>query len=514
MHLILSREQMAAAEKLAIVGGRDRTGLVEIASRACSAEIVRRWPGAEVIVLCGPGGNGLDGLVIAARLAEIGRTVQVLYFGDETPELAEKVAGTGWTGAVNIVDEGFDGHFSNVFDGVGEGFVVVDALYGLGLNRSVEGKAVELIDVVNALDIPVLSVDIPSGLGADSADVSNAHIVADVTVTFEALKPVHILEPAASACGEIVIARLNLGEEMIACTGAPDQLNDAPLWRDLLPWPKRADHKHKRGRVAVVSGPATSTGAARMAALACLRTGAGVVTLLGENDAMRVLANTNMEVMLRGYSDPSELIDLVVDKDVVVVGPAAGVNVATRQCVLSSLRAGKKVVIDADAISVFSEDPRTLMESLHPECVLTPHAGEFARIFPGVLEGAKNRIEAVRQAQVRAGCTILLKGADTIIASAPDRVRVNVHSGPWLATAGAGDVLAGMVGGLMAQGMSAFEAASAAAWMHGDASLRRGPGLIAGDLVDAIPDVLKSLYPSPAKGRADRSRKIIGLSQS
>ena len=509
MYRILSREQMASAEKLAMVGGRDRRELMEIASRACCREVLRRWPDSEVIVLCGPGGNGEDGLVIAGMLSKSGRPVQVLYFGQEDEDLPGKVEASGWRGGVNIVDESFDGEFDAVFSGVDESYVIVDALYGLGLNRALTGKIGELIETVNTKGIPVLSVDIPSGLNADLAETDDIHIIADVTVTFEALKPVHILEPAASACGDIVVAPLNLGEDMIACTGAPSFLNDTDAWSDRIPWPARSDHKHKRGRIGVLSGPPGATGAARMAATASLRMGGGVVTMMAEPAAVRELSIANLEVMNRAYASQSDMLDQMADKDVVIIGPAAGVNVTTRQAVLSLLRAEKRVVIDADAISVFSEDPRTLMDALNKDCVLTPHMGEFVRVFPDIPAQTSNKIEAVKLAQERAGCTIVLKGADTVIASTEGGVRVNVHSAPWLATAGSGDVLAGMVGGLLAQGMSAFDAACAAVWMHGEAGMKCGPGMIAGDLLDQIPAVLQSLYPEPIPNRAERNRKVI-----
>ncbi len=502
---------MATAEKLAMAAGRSRESLIQIASTACAAQILKRWPYEHVIILCGPGGNGTDGLVIAKQLQSEERDVHVIFYdpSGDGQALTPALELSGWEGEVNVFDDGFDGDFSQIFNDFEQDFIFVDALFGIGLNRALEGKVKALVEAVIAAEAPVLSVDVPSGLNGDHSDLPGTFIRADVTVTFEALKPVHLLEPAASTCGELVVVPLKLGEDIIQSTGPQARVNDPDGWSAALPWPTRSDHKHKRGRLGVISGPAGSTGAARMAALAGLRMGAGVVTMYAAPDALRELSYNNLEIMNQVYARQSELSDKLAKTDVVIVGPASGLTVETRQHVLSCLRASRKMVIDADALSVFSEDPRTLMEGLHAECVLTPHVGEFERIFPELLSSSVNRMEAVRKAQARAGCTILLKGADTIISAGQERQTVDVHGSPWLATAGSGDVLAGMIGGLMTQGMPAYEAACAAVWMHGEASLQLGPGLIAGDLISQIPAVLKSLYQQSEPGRTDRRSKVI-----
>lgn len=270
------------------------------------------------------------------------------------------------------------------------------------------------------------------------------------------------------------------------------EINHPDLWRDRIPWPGPQSHKHARGRLGVVSGDATSTGAARLAARAGLRIGAGLVKVFCPPDAAPVLASALEAVMLSPFRDAAELVRGAEPMDVVVIGPAAGLTEATRENVRALATLEAKLVLDADALTVFADEPEALFDLVGPQDVLTPHEGEFGRLFPGLL--AAGRQTAAAEAAKRTGCVMVLKGFETVIAAPDGRLRINRSGSPWLATAGTGDVLAGMVGGLLAQGVDAFEAASVAVWMHADAAARFGPGLIAEDLPDLIPAVLRDLH--------------------
>jgi hydroxyethylthiazole kinase-like uncharacterized protein yjeF len=269
------------------------------------------------------------------------------------------------------------------------------------------------------------------------------------------------------------------------------ETNDPAIWRNFLPWPGPETHKHARGRLGVVSGRAHQTGAARLAARAGLRIGAGVVRILCPPDAVATIASTVTAVMLTPFTSPEALWREVEEMDAVVAGPAAGLDEGTVANIQALALSGAALVIDADGLSVFKGRSAELFAVLDRDDVLTPHEGEFERLFPGLLKQgrAAAAVEAARHAQA----VVVLKGAQTLIAAPDGRVRLNPNGSPWLATAGTGDVLAGMIGGLIAQRMDSFDAASAAVWLHSDAAARFGPGLISEDLCDVLPQSLKAL---------------------
>ncbi len=281
-------------------------------------------------------------------------------------------------------------------------------------------------------------------------------------------------------------------------TGAPLHLveNAPPLWLDALPFPEGDTHKHARGALYCVTGGPADTGAARLAARAGLRVGAGLVTLLSPPSALLVNAAHVTAVMVRAFDGPDALGEALAGGAGCVIGPAAGVDAATRVNVLAILACGGPAVLDADALTAFEDDPQTLWAALHPACVLTPHAGEFRRLFgeAPATDALQARADALAAAAGRAGCTVLLKGAVTLVATPGEAIVASRHATPFLATAGSGDVLAGILGGLMAQGVAPHAAAAAAAWMHGEAGRRLGPGLIAEDLPEALPGILAGLY--------------------
>ena len=473
---ILSVAEGAAADTRAIASGVAGLDLMERAGEAVVREICARFERRPTTVLCGPGGNGGDGYVVARLLAERDWPVQVKVCAEPATSDA-KAAAARWRGSVSPLG-------GRLPPGLW-----VDALYGAGLSRALSGPAAAAAQQMADAPEQVVAIDVPSGVPGDTGRPVGPAGCAAVTVTFHAKKPAHVLEPGRGRCGDIVVADIGLGS-----TTAKTFENGAELWLPNFPWPTALSHKHSRGRLIVVSGEAWNTGAARLAARGALRIGAGVVTVLAPHEALPVVAGHLEAVMLKGFENELELEQAAADVDAAVIGPAAGLGEGTLLNVLALARTGAALVIDADAITVFRQDPEELFSVLDKDDVLTPHPGEFERLFPGVLSAAPERISAARKASERAGTVVLLKGADTVIAAPDGRCAVNTNGSAWLATAGSGDVLAGFIGGLMAQGMESFEAACAGAWIHAEAAELHGPGLISEDLPGLTPAVLRRLF--------------------
>lgn len=475
---ILTVAEMAAADQAAIAAGTTGVELMERAGAAIAQAIVDRFEPREVLVLAGPGNNGGDGYVAARKLAEAGWSVRVEALAPPSAPDAVKARET-WTGEVGPLSTRPP---SNA--------LIIDSLFGAGLNRPLGGEAARLARALGGAPERVVAIDTPSGLSGDTArPLGDDCFRAGLTITFHRRKPAHALQPGRAFCGEVVVADIGLaGARSRTFENQPD------LWLAQLPWPSAATHKHKRGSLIVVSGEDWRTGAARLSARAGLRIGAGLVTLYSPPDALLVNASHLEAVMLSSFETDMELESAASQVEAVVIGPAAGVTEATLSNVLALARTGAALVLDADALSVFRDDPPELFSALDRDDVLTPHPGEFERVFPGLLARAPERISAVREAAGQAQAVVLLKGPDTVIGAPDGRVAVNLNGSPWLATAGSGDVLAGFIGGLIAQGMDSFAAACAAVWIHAEAAGAFGPGLISEDLPDLAPKVLKDLH--------------------
>jgi hydroxyethylthiazole kinase-like uncharacterized protein yjeF len=325
--------------------------------------------------------------------------------------------------------------------------------------------------------------------GDTGKPLGDAAFWADLTITFHARKIAHVLTPGMARCGELVVADIGLPPSTSALVENGPDLGLADF-----PWPGAGSHKHERGRMVVVSGEPWNTGAARLASRAGLRIGAGVVTMASPPESLSINAAHLEAVMLRPFETETDLEQICANVDAVVIGPAAGVSESTLLNTLALARTGAALVIDADAISVFRDDPEELFSALDVDDVLTPHPGEFERLFPGLLAASPERITAARRAAARADAVVLLKGFDTVIAHPDGRAAVSTNGSPWLATAGSGDVLAGFIAGLIAQGMDSFEAACAAVWIHAEAGEAFGPGLTAEDLPGLAPSILRKLY--------------------
>ena len=479
---LLTVAHMYAADRATMAGGVPGERLMANAGAAIAEAIFARWTPRPTCVLCGPGNNGGDGFVVARLLAGRGWQVTLALLGrleslkGDAATMAER-----WQGAVLPLGvEALEGCE-----------LAVDALFGAGLARPLEGVAREVVETLAARRLPLVAVDIPSGVDGDTGSVLGTAAPARVTVTFCRPKPAHVLFPGRDLTGELVVADIGIPDSVLDEIPIRTFLNGPSLWGRRLPWPRQSGHKYDRGHALVVGGPASATGAARLAARAALRVGAGLVTMASPTGAVPVYAAQLTSVMVTEVGNDGDFDRLLADKrkNAVLLGPGAGVDDTTRRRVLGSLAHGKACVLDADAISVFKEQKKELIKVIRSECLLTPHEGEFARLFTA--EGDK--LSRARSAAEELGAAVLLKGADTVIASPAGDAVINDNAPPELATAGAGDVLAGLAVGLLAQGMPAFETACAAAWLHGAAATRVGPGLIAEDLSEALPMVLSAL---------------------
>ncbi len=488
---ILTCEEVRAAEQRAVEAGVSLWALMQKAGQACADVLHAEFPDGRVIVLAGPGNNGGDAFVAAQRLRDLGRNV---FLYDLAPHGLRSPEGEQALETLSGPRQPLEDMRVHAED------IVLDGLFGAGLSRPLAGEAAFAVEQVNASGAKIVAIDVPSGVNGNAGAVGGVAMRADVTVTFCCKKPAHVLQPAASLCGDVIPAEIGFGRFVDEVSGGRLNENSPALWARALRWPSVSSHKHQRGRLAVVTGGLGSTGAARLAAQAGLRSGAGLVTLLCPPAALMVAASSVTAVMTSSFASAEDLAAQTREATAIVIGPAAGVTDATRENVSLLAESGRRLVLDADALTVFASSPARLAVQLVKGdaaggvAVLTPHAGEFERLFPGLLASSPNRIEAVRSAANRMNSIILLKGPDTTIAAPDGRTVVNTHATPFLATAGAGDVLAGIIGGLLAQGLDSFDAACAGAWMHGDAGLRIGPGLTAEDLDQSLRQTISALY--------------------
>jgi NAD(P)H-hydrate epimerase len=478
---LLTPAEMAEADRLTIAAGTAGIALMENAGRAVADAISRRWSVRPAVALCGPGNNGGDGFVAARILAERGWPVRVVLLGDRAALKGDAAqAASRWSGPVEPLRPG-------AIDGAG---LVVDAIFGAGLSRPVDGVAGKTIAALSASRLPTVAIDVPSGIDGASGAVRGVAVAAALTVTFFRRKPGHVLLPGRLHCGETVVAPIGIAASVLDSI-APRTAADHPCWWETaLPWPGPQSHKYTRGH-ALVAGGAEMTGAARLAARAAARIGTGLVTVAAPRSAYPIYAAALTGIIVRPVDGSDDLSGLLADprRNAALIGPGAGVSPGTRDAVLMILSAKKRTVLDADALSAFADDRGSLFAALHHDCVLTPHEGEFARLF----DRSGSKLDRARRAACDSGAVIVLKGADTVIAAPDGRAAIAENAPPELATAGSGDVLAGMVLGLLAQEMAAFEAAAAACWLHGAAGTRVGAGLVAEDLIEALPAVLSAL---------------------
>lgn len=489
--VLLGVEEMARADGATIEGGTPGIELMEAAgghvARVAADLMAATGTGiakAPVGVLCGPGNNGGDGYVAARLLREAGHEVRLGALGDRA-----KLAGDAAEAARRWGDSVFD--LADIAAWARDsGALVIDAIFGAGLSRPIEGALADLLDGLQ--DLRLLAVDMPSGVHGDSGEIWGTAPRAQTTVTFFRAKPGHWLYPGRDRCGHLHIVDIGIAEQTLDDIGPQCWVNDPALWADKLPWPRWSDHKYRRGHALFVAGH--TTGAARLAAQAARRAGAGLMTIAGPAALYTAFAADAPGIIV---TDIDKVGDELDDKrrNAVALGPGLGVGTAARDMVLAVLAKGRATVLDADALTSFAGDPEVLFDALGPNCVLTPHDGEYARLFTH--QG--DRLTRARKAAAQCAAVVVLKGPDTVIAAPDGRAAINNKAPPSLATGGTGDVLTGLVLGLLAQHMPAFEAAAAAVWMHGAAAEAFGPGLLAEDVIDGLPGVWRRLG-----GRAGR----------
>ena len=488
---LLTTAEMAEADRLTIAGGRPGIDLMENAGRAVADAAARMAQGRRVLVIAGPGDNGGDGFVAARVLAGRGFDVQVALAGDRAKLKGDAArAAERWQGATKAAAP----------DALGHCDLIIDALFGAGLDRPVEGATRALIEAINTSGRPVLAVDLPSGVNGSSGAIMGAAVKAARTVTFFRRKTGHLLLPGRLQGGALEVADIGIPDRVLEAIKPKTFANRPALWGPMFPQPAAEGHKYSRGHAVVVSGGVSTTGAARLAARGALRAGAGLVTIASPREALAVNAAANLAVMVRPVDGAQELAEFLKDRrrNAVVLGPGGGVGPQMRAQVLAGLASHAAVVLDADALTSFAGEQRALAQALAAHSaggVLTPHTGEFDKLFMSIAENSKlnSKLEKARAAAREQPSTIVLKGADTVVAARDGRASIADNAPATLATAGTGDVLAGMIAGLLAQGMPAFEAASAAVWLHGEAAREFGPGLIAEDLPDALPAVYRRL---------------------
>ncbi|MBB3951080.1 NAD(P)H-hydrate dehydratase [Aureimonas jatrophae] len=468
---------MSAADTYAVRMGIALSQLISRAAQAITQHIGDRTHGLRIAILAGPGNNGGDGVAVQELLSRAGANVHGFAFGRSDVD---------WASIESFQPESYD--------------FVVDALFGGGLTRDVTGEVADAIRRLNASSCHILSVDLPSGIDGASGAERGVAIRADETLTFVRMRPGHLLMPGRECCGTVTVSDIGMPDAALLEALADQQplwRNTPDLWTPALRMPTASGHKFDRGHAIVLGGGASHTGAARMTAMAALRAGAGLVTLLSPGSAMMVNAAHLTAVMLQRCDDAEQLTMLLSDDrlNAAAIGPGFGIGAAARDCALALLGAERKVVLDADALTSFQASPEALFGALggKGDCVLTPHGGEFARLFPDIAAREAAKPAKARAAAQRAGAVVVLKGADTVIAAPDGRAAVNATGTSWLATAGSGDVLGGIILGQLASGVPAFEAACAGVWMHGRAAELFGPGLIAEDLPGLLPAVLREL---------------------
>lgn len=482
---LLTVEEMGRADQAAIHAGVTGVALMERAGRAVADTAARISDNRPIIVLCGPGNNGGDGYVAARYLRNRGHRIRLAALGNPEKLTGDAAANYHrWNGKTEELS----------VDLITPNTVIIDALFGAGLTRAVDGVAADVLGRAKEMGLTSVAVDLPSGINGDTGEAMGAVLPAQETVTFFRKKPGHLLYPGRGMCGHIQVVDIGIPNDVLEqiAPRAFENTSDV-LRRELSARLSAGSHKYTRGHL-VIAGGEKMTGAARIAAASARRAGAGLVTLAVPPKAFPIYAG----------ADPGNLVEECVDfsaalsdqrRNCVLAGPGLGIGEDTKHIVKAALDEGNRaVVLDADALTSFSECPQYLFDAIHGPTVLTPHEGEFARLFD--LSGDKP--SRTRKAAEMANAVVVLKGADTVIAAPDGRVAINSNAPPWLATAGSGDALSGIISGLMAMQLSAFDASCAGVWLHGEAGRLIGPGLIAEDIPDALPDAIRALLANTA----------------
>lgn len=484
--ILIGPRDMGLVDADAAGSGIESFRLMQNAGEAVAALALAHYPAStRFVVLCGPGNNGGDGYIAASAFARSGADLSAYGLDPE-----------GLKGDAACARAAFEGNVEPLSAYICRpGDVIVDAIFGAGLSRDVPQDVARIIAEAAKLGLPVIAADIPSGLDGETGEVRGAAFAATHTVTFMARKPGHLLLPGRELCCTLHVFDIGIPKRLVAARAGKLWENSPDLFSAALAGPTAESHKYARGHVAVFSGGPTSSGAARLSASAALKAGAGAVTLVSPPDALAVNAAHLNAVMLR-EADTRAIRAMLSDHRVsaFVVGPGYGVSANLRELALSLLT--KPTVMDADALTAFASEPKSLFEAIRAEgatVVMTPHEGEFGRLFPDLASASGSKVERARKAAARSGAVIVYKGSDTVIAAPDGRAAINTNAPADLATAGSGDVLAGITAAMLAHAAPAFEAACAAVWIHGRAGQVAGKGLTAETLVDVIPQAFPDM---------------------
>jgi len=493
-HALLTVAQMGAADRAAIAAGIAGTKLMAAAGHGVFEAIVNRFAPQPTIVLCGPGNNGGDGYVVAEKLRRAGWNVAVASLVERAALKGDAAwAASLWQGKTTALNlAALDGRT-----------LVVDALFGAGLTRDLDGIVKQTVEAIGARKLACVAIDVPSGVQGDTGHVLGAAPRCALTVTFFRLKPAHLLLPGRVLCGETVLVDIGTPRNVLDAIAPDTWRNDPALWRHALPVRALDDHKYKRGH-ALIYGGAKLTGAARLAALAARRIGAGLATIASPVEAASVYRSADAGTIVAECEFPADYDALLADRrfNAIVLGPGMGRGEKTGLLVSKALASAatmpdRRFLLDADALTYAESSPEVVRkypfwDLVDKHCLLTPHEGEFSILFKDI-PGNLNKLEKARRGARQSGAIVLLKGADTVIASPDGKAVISANAPASLATAGSGDVLSGIIGGLLAQGMEPFAAACAGAWLHGEAGRMAGANLVAEDVIVALKDVWKHL---------------------
>ena len=478
---------MSSADQLTIKDGVSSQKLMFKAGEA----VLRNLPldqHGKVLVICGPGNNGGDGYVVAVLLYNLGISVDVVSL-----ELGKKAS----------IDNQFykdklnESLLTNIPNDLSDYKYLVDALFGTGLSRKLPDEIIDLIEKINSSNLDVYSIDVPTGINSDTSEIHGKAFRCKKTITFFNKKLCHFLYPGNQYCGKIIVEDIGISKHVINKIMPKIKKNEPSLWIDQFPFPVSTDHKYSRGMLVINTGPKYQTGAARLAGRSALRVGAGAVNMICDEETANILEPQISVELLTVIKNKNEFQKILKDKRVssVLVGPGNGVGDETKARTLMALAFVDNVVIDADAITSFESNPDELFRDTYPHTIFTPHEGEFRRLFGDEITSIKDRVIRCVEASKRAGSIVLLKGSETIIADPDGQVVINFGEAPYLATAGSGDVLAGIIASLVGKNkMKSFDAACAGAWIHAKLGEYLGPGLIAEDLIDNIPLMIKKLH--------------------
>jgi hydroxyethylthiazole kinase-like uncharacterized protein yjeF len=475
---LLTVGETSKADNLA---GAFSAELMEAAGLAVALVIAKRWPRRKVSILCGPGNNGGDGFVVARHLVKRGWPVDLFLLGDEKALSGDAALNAKrWEGGILPLS----------LAALDDEPLIIDALFGAGLSRPLSGLTADIVKELNRRKLDCVAIDVPSGVFGDTGEIWGEAPNCHLTVTFFRKKLAHCLYPALGLMGEIVLADIGIPEKVLTEIKPKNWEIGPGLWT--FPRPGPESHKYTRGH-ALICGGGQMTGAAKLAARGARRVGAGLVTLAVPDESFPIYALDQPGALIAPLNEEHGFADLLVDsrRNAILIGPGCGLNEMTRADTLAALKTTRPVVLDADSLSVFAPDPDILFKKIKGTCILTPHEGEFARLFPD-LQGP--RIVRARAAAKRSGAIILLKGPDSIVTAPDGRTAIATNASFDLATGGSGDVLAGIIVGLLAQGMDGFEAAMAGVWLHGQAGKLAGRGLIAEDIAEVLPAVFAEIW--------------------